>query len=120
VGTAYLFDSTLTLESMICNRQPSNDDTLGFAAAHTSSESNLVLCYMLVKLLTGSRETPALCAGSSSEHDTDVTTVIVPRVSQHDLPITYLYRAKGCAPSPDSLAPFGTKVSPVVLEEATG
>ena len=41
VGTAYLFDSTLTLESMICNRQPSNDDTLGFAAAHTS-ESDLV------------------------------------------------------------------------------
>ena len=52
VGTAYLFDSTLTLESMICNRQPSNDDTPGCAAAHTSSESNLVLCYMLVKLLT--------------------------------------------------------------------
>jgi len=41
---------------MICNRQPSNDDTLGFAAAHTSSESNMVLAHLL-HLPTGSRET---------------------------------------------------------------
>lgn len=75
---------------------------------------------MPVKLLTGSRGTQVLYAGCISEHDADVTTVIVPRFSQNHLPITYLYRAKGCAPSPDSLAPFGTKVSPVVLEEATG
>ncbi len=75
---------------------------------------------MLVKLLTGSRGTQVLYAGSNFEHDTDVTTLVVPRVSQNHLPITYLYRAKGCAPCPDSLAPFGTKVSPVVLEEATG
>lgn len=32
----------------------------------------------------------------------------------------YLYRAKGCAPCPESLAPFGTNVSPVVDAELTG
>lgn len=32
----------------------------------------------------------------------------------------YLYRANGCAPSPESLAPFGTNVSPVVDAELTG
>ncbi len=78
---------------------------------------------MLGRLLTGSRGTQVLnnsCAGRNSEQDTCVTVVIVPRVSPKYQQILHLYRAKGCAPCPDSLAPFGTKVSPVVLEEATG
>lgn len=75
---------------------------------------------MLVKLLTGSRGTQMVCAGSISEHASYVTIVLIARVSPKHQPVLYLYRAKGCAPCPDSLAPFGTKVSPVVLEEATG